>query len=149
MTENRQARSLMAWLALAAAGLLLQACTENRAAPSAPTARVFAADMAGGAKSCEASKPDLTDGQSASATMKVGNDGGWCGIAVAQKDGKPFQSGLLVARSTHGKVLIHQVGDSTRIDYTPDRGFTGSDSFAVKLIPGDAVLRVAVTVTAP
>ena len=46
-------------------------------------------------------------------------------------------------------MLIHEVGDNTRIDYTPDRGFSGTDSFAVKLIPGDAKVIVAVTVTAP
>ena len=49
---------------------------------------------------------------------------------------------------THGSVLIHEVGDNTRIDYTPDRGFTGTDSFAVQLIPGDAKVNVAVMVTA-
>jgi hypothetical protein len=41
------------------------------------------------------------------------------------------------------------VGDETRIDYTPDRRFAGSDAFTVKLIPGDATIKVAVTVTAP
>ncbi len=46
-------------------------------------------------------------------------------------------------------MLIHEVGDDTRIDYTPDRRFTGSDSFTVKLIPGEERLKVAVTVTAP
>jgi hypothetical protein len=45
--------------------------------------------------------------------------------------------------------MIHQVGDDTRIDYTPDRGFTGTDSFAVKLIPGNAVIRITVTVVSP
>jgi hypothetical protein len=43
-------------------------------------------------------------------------------------------------------VLIHQVGDTTRIDYTPEPNFTGSDTFAVTLIPGDAVIRTAVKV---
>jgi len=77
--------------------------------------------------------------------MKVGNDGGWCAISVA-RGGKAFDSSLVTARPAHGKVLVHKVGDATRIDYTPDRGYAGSDSFAVKLIPGDSSIRVAVTV---
>jgi hypothetical protein len=36
----------------------------------------------------------------------------------------------------------------TRIDYTPNKGFVGTDAFAVKLIPGDATVRVAVTAAA-
>ena len=64
-----------------------------------------------------------------------------------QNGDQPYTSALLTARPTHGTVYIHPVGDDTRIDYTPDRGFAGSDSFVVRLIPGDPSLRVAVTVT--
>ena len=79
--------------------------------------------------------------------MKVGNDGGWCGLRAQQAGDKPFEAGLLTVRPEHGDVLIHEVGDDTRIDYTPDRGFSGSDAFAVKVIPGDATINVAVAVT--
>ena len=78
--------------------------------------------------------------------MTVGNDGGWCGITIAQS-GQPYEAGLLTIRPTHGRVYIHTVGDSTRIDYTPDSGFTGADTFAVRTVPGNDLLRVAVTVT--
>ena len=83
--------------------------------------------------------------------MKVAaNDGGWCAIPVHQDGPKPFEAGLLTARPAHGTVLIHEVGDDTQIDYTPDHGFAGSDSFAVKLVPqGDATIQVPVTVTPP
>jgi hypothetical protein len=73
------------------------------------------------------------------------NDGGWCAITVT-RGGKPFDSSLVTARPAHGTVLVHKVGDTTRIDYTPDRGYAGSDSFSVKLIPGDSSIRVTVTV---
>ena len=43
--------------------------------------------------------------------------------------GKPYSAGLLIAEPMHGKVLIHSVGDNTRIDYTPDVRFAGADSF--------------------
>jgi hypothetical protein len=132
------------WLVAAAAGLLLAACSESRQQAASGT-RLFAADMTGAARSCDATKPQITDGGTAEAQIKMGNDGGWCAITVA-RGGKPFDSSLVTARPTHGKVLVHKVGDTTRIDYTPDRGYTGTDSFGVRLIPGDPTLRVAVTV---
>ena len=45
------------------------------------------------------------------------------------------------------QVYIHPVGNATRIDYTPDARFSGSDTFVVKLLPGSPVLRVSVAVT--
>ena len=128
--------------------LLLGGCLQN-GGPAGSRMRVYAADLAGGAKVCDAGKVNPVAGAGAEAAMKLANDGGWCAISVHQAGPKPFDAGLLTTRPTHGNVLIHQVGDDTRIDYTPDRGFTGSDSFAVKLIPGDASIRTAVTVTAP
>ncbi len=59
----------------------------------------------------------------------------------------PFDAGLLAAPAQHGKVLIHTVGNDTRIDYTPAARYAGADAFAVRLIPGDATIRVTVTVT--
>ena len=44
-------------------------------------------------------------------------------------------------------MLIHTVGNDTRIDYTPAARYAGADAFAVRLIPGDATIRVTVTVT--
>jgi len=90
-------------------------------------------------------KVSLAPGKVTPVAMQVGNDGGWCGISVAL-DGHPYAAGLLSTPATHGRVHIHPVGDNTRIDYTPDRGFIGSDSFIVTLLPGRPVLRVGVTV---
>ena len=134
-----------AWLVLGLATAMLQGCSETAQAPAASTNRVFAADQAGGAKSCQVGKIAVTDGQATETTMKMANDGGWCAFSVNQR-GKPYATGLLPNRPEHGKVYVHQVGDHTRIDYTPFRGFVGTDSFAVKLVPGDGVVRVAVTV---
>jgi hypothetical protein len=131
------------WLVLAATGMALAACANN-GPPSGP--RIFASDLAGGAKSCSAPTPALKDGGEAQSEMKVGNDGGWCGITVSDGS-KPYAAGLLTGAPAHGKVLIHTVGDNTRIDYTPDRGYAGPDQFTVMLLPGGAVLRVSVVVT--
>ena len=131
------------WLAIAAATLLLQSCAER---PSGPAARLFAADLAGGAKACVVPSVSATAGQETQVAVKVGNDGGWCGITVSN-GGKPFAAGLLATAPTHGKVLIHTVGHDTRIDYTPDRGYVGADAFSVKLIPGDGLIRASVSVS--
>jgi hypothetical protein len=130
------------------AGLVLAGCSHNEA-PAGSTLRVYAADLAGAAKVCEVPKLNPVGAGGSTAPMRLTNDGGWCAIRVHQEGPKPFDAGLLTTRPNHGNVLIHEVGDDTRIDYTPDRGFAGTDAFAVKLIPGNAVIQVAVTVTAP
>jgi len=147
MIGIRQGATRPLFTLAALAALLLAGCAEQQRAAT-PTGRVFAADLAGGAKKCTAPAPDLSAGQTSNATMTVGNDGGWCGITVANR-GRPFDTGLLTGRPDNGKVLVRRVGDTTRIDYTPNARFTGTDSFAVKLIPGDSVVKVSVTVTAP
>jgi hypothetical protein len=134
------------WLAIAAGGILLQACTAKP--PSGPAVRLFAADLAGGAKTCDVGKVAPVAGQETPVTVKLGNDGGWCGITIGN-GAKPYDAGLLAAAPAHGKVLIHTVGNDTRIDYTPERGFTGSDAFSVRLIPGDAIIRASVSVAPP
>jgi hypothetical protein len=143
MNGMRQGSNPAGWLTLAATALLVQACAEKPA--SAPPIRMFAVDVAGGAKNCVVPKVTPAAGQQAEVAVKVGNDGGWCGITI-NNGGKPYAAGLLASAPAHGKVLIHTVGNDTRIDYTPERGFTGSDAFSVKLIPGDAVIRAAVSV---
>ncbi len=129
--------------ALAAAGLL-QGCEQPRTASGT---RLFASDLNGGARLCAVPAITVTSGQETTVPMTVGNDGGWCGISVAQGGPHPYSVGLLTTPPSHGKIYIHSVGDQTRIDYTPDAGFAGSDSFVVKLVPGNGSLRVAVTVS--
>jgi len=132
--------------ALLMTGLALAGCSHPESGPAASTLRVYAADITGGATICEVSRVNPVAGAKVDAAIKMVNDGGWCGLPVHQDGPKPFGAGLLMTRAVHGDVLIHEVGDNTRIDYTPDRGFAGKDSFVVKLIPGDATIRVGVTV---
>jgi hypothetical protein len=133
-------------LAVAAAMALLAGCAEQpRTAASG--ARVYYVDMQGAAAVCTApQRVELAAGQQAEATMVVKNDGGWCGIGVAQRGPKPYDAGLLVGRPEHGRVHVHKVGDVSRIDYIPDAGFGGEDRFTVRMLPGNPALRVAVTV---
>jgi hypothetical protein len=139
----------VAGTALLVIGLALAGCSKDHDSVAGSTLRVYAADINGAAKVCEVPKVAPVAGASSETVITVANDGGWCGIPVHQDGPKPFNAGLLKTRAVHGDVLIHEVGDDTRIDYTPDRGFAGKDAFSVKLIPGDATVRVAVIVTAP
>jgi hypothetical protein len=153
MTDNRVeplagAFGRASGFVLLTSALLLSACSGKIEAPGS-TLRVYAADLAGGARICEVSKVSPAADGVSNTSIKVVNDGGWCGIATHQDGNKPFDAGLLTTRAAHGSVTIHEVGDNTRIDYTPDRGFAGIDAFAVKLIPGNATIRVNVAVTAP
>jgi hypothetical protein len=136
----------MTWMALLVGGALLQGCGEKAAEPAGSRLRVYAADVTGKAKICEAPMISPAPGKTVDTGMKLDNDGGWCGLAVHQAGPKPFDAGLLTARPAHGSVTIHSVGDETRTDYVPDRGFAGTDAFTVELLPGAAVLHVAVTV---
>jgi len=126
--------------------LLASACAPD-AGPATPATRVYFVDLQGAAQLCTVPKDvKLTAGQQTEATMLVGNDGGWCGIPVAQPGPKAFDAGLLVARPQHGRVLVRKVGDLSRIDYFPDPAFGGTDVFSVRMLPGNAALRVSVTV---
>jgi len=146
MTDHTPTLRRRAWIAILMTGVL-QACSQPP--KPVPGARVYAADVNGGAKICEVARVKPVGGQVTETGIKVGNDGGWCGLSVRQPDSKPYGAGLLASRPAHGSILIHQVGDDTRIDYTPDRTFTGSDSFSVQLVPGDATVHIAVTVAPP
>ena len=131
------------WGILALTALLVQGCDQPQGAAS--STRLYAVDMAGGAKTCSAPRVEPKNGQPTSVSLKLANDGGWCGV-LASQSGRPYSAGLVTSRPKSGKVYVHTVGDDTRIDYTPDRGFAGGDNFTVKLLPGDALVQVDVSV---
>jgi hypothetical protein len=139
----RHGNILAAGIVMIGLGALIAGCAQT---PTAPGPRLFAVDLAGAAKGCTVSKVVPAAGQQVPVTMTVHNDGGWCAITLAN-DGKPYDAGLLTIEAQHGKVLIHTVGDNTRIDYTPAAGFVGADAFSVQLVPGNATLRTSVTVS--
>jgi hypothetical protein len=134
------------WMLLGLAAVAIDGCAQNK--PAQSTTRLYAIDQSGAAKSCSVSPTPVVvaDGKTTEAVLTVGNDGGWCAITVDQ-GGKPFAAGLLATRATHGRVYVHTVGDATRIDYTPDPGYSGGDSFVVRLEPGEATVSVRVTAT--
>jgi hypothetical protein len=132
------------WLAMIAISGALSGCTQPIGV--GPSARLFAVDQAGAAKSCNVPAVTPVAGKDTPVVMKLANDGGWCAFAV-NNAGKPYDAGLLLTAPAHGKVLIHTVGNDTRVDYTPAARYAGPDAFTVRLIPGDALLQASVTVT--
>ncbi|WP_160000426.1 hypothetical protein [Roseomonas sp. 18066] len=138
--------ALMAVIALPA---LLAACAKPTTGPAAVSSRlpIYAADMMGASSLCTVpDAPKLTDAQATEVPMVIGNDGGFCGLRVAKPGPEPFDAGLLTARAANGRVRVQSVGDYTRIDYIADAGFVGTDSFAVRLLPGSTSVKVNVTV---
>jgi hypothetical protein len=131
---------------MVAVAALLAGCAKP-APPPAPSARVYAIDLEGAAKQCTVGPLSLQAGKVVAARMSVGNDGGWCAFKVAQPGPQPYAAGLLSRPPAHGRVYIHPVGDDTRIDYTPDAGYVGPDSFTVTLLPGRAAVQATVSVT--
>ena len=100
----------------------------------------------GASTRCEAGALVIKPAAAMATKMTLANSGGWCGLFLSQANGDPFAAGLVKQMPAHGKIYVHTVGDRTRVDYTPDRFFHGSDSFAIKLLPGDGTLTVSVVV---
>jgi len=132
-------------LAVAAAVIALQGCASKPSQVVGPSEDL----NIGIAKSCTFSPVQPTPGASVSATIAMTNDG-WCAVRVTEADGQPFQLGLVRQRPEHGTLLIQKLGGQTRLEYTANPGFTGSDAFTAALRPraggADATVQVAVTV---
>jgi len=135
----------MKLIATLAAAVALSGCAA-KAPPAAPAVDL---QNEGIAKTCTPSAVDLA--APAPATIAMTNDG-WCGVVTAEKDGQPFKLGLVKTRPAHGRVYIQPVNGQTRVEYTANAGYVGSDSFAVALMSRaasvpDVPLRVDVAVT--
>lgn len=131
-------------IATLATGVALAGC----AVKTPPAEQAVDLQNDGIAKTCTPSAVDLS--ATTPATIAMTNDG-WCGVFTADKDGQPFSLGLVKTRPSHGRVYIQPIGRQTRVEYTPNTGYVGADSFAVSLrsrtagVPDNA-LTVNVTV---
>lgn len=146
-TNSTRAAARTASLIAVTSVMLAQGCAQQQGVLAGSSRRLYQIDQIGGAHVCNVPAVTTQAGATVDATMTVGNDGGWCGMPVSQGGRDPFSAGLLTTKPAHGRVYIHTVGDATRIDYTPARAYVGSDGFTVTLLPGAAVVHVAVTVT--
>ena len=100
---------------------------------------------------CTPTKTEMKTCGSYTGTVAMANDG-WCGVFAVERDGKPFSLGLVRNRPEHGRVFIQKVANATRVEYTPNAGYVGSDAFTVALRSNnagvqDTPLQVSVSVT--
>ncbi len=103
------------------------------------------------AKTCTPSSVDFGAGSAATATIAMTNDG-WCALHTKDKNGEPFKFGLVKSKPQHGYILIQKIGSQTRIEYTAEGRFVGTDNYSVALASNqantpDSTIQVAVTVT--
>lgn len=103
------------------------------------------------AKVCTPTNPDTSKPGPYTAAIAMSNDG-WCGVSAVDRSGKPFSLALVRVRPSHGRVFNQEVANVRRIEYTPDAGYTGADSFTVALRSSpagaeDVPLAVSVNVT--
>jgi hypothetical protein len=133
-------------IAAAAAVVALQGCASKPAPPPVPTEDL----NIGISKTCTFTPVQPAAGSSVNSSLTMTNDG-WCAVRTTEADGQPFQLGLVRQRPAHGTMLVQKLGGETRLEYTPNPGYTGTDSFTAALRPksgaADATVRVAVMVT--
>lgn len=110
-----------------AAVLALSAC-----APRPPALQASDPRNDGIAKVCTPTNPDTSKPGPYAAAIAMSNDG-WCGVSAVDRSGKPFSLALVRVRPSHGRVFNQEVANVRRIEYTPDAGYTGADSFTVAL----------------
>ena len=134
-------------LAIAMTAVAVAGCT----APLTP-ASVAGEDLnVGIAKTCTPTPVEFSATPSTTASITMSNDG-WCALHTKQKDGSPFLLGLVKTNPAHGRILIQKIGGETRIEYTPNERYVGTDAFTVALRSGatntpDATIQVAVNVS--
>ena len=134
--------------------LSLVGCNGLLGAKTSAPAEATAPDLSneGIARVCTASAVDMAHGPVATATLAMSNEGGWCAVRVSQPEHTAFATGLVRVRPEHGRLDIEKSGNQTRIQYFPDAGFVGSDTFTTALRPtkpgaADQMLKVSVTVS--
>ncbi len=139
----------------AASALMLGALLAGCAKPEAPPALPPPAPLpphAGPppAAQCSVSPFSVKDGGTADVTMSVSSEGGYCAATLVTEGGVPFAAPLVPVAPLHGIPRVVRYNGRTSVEYTPQPGFVGHDSFVVKLIvrgkPGYTTLNLSVTV---
>ena len=102
------------------------------------------------AASCVVAPFNVADGGTATISMTVSNDGGYCAAALTAANGQPFDAPLVPQKPVHGEDSVVQYNHKTSIEYTANQGYVGHDQFTVKLIlkglAGYTTLNVSVDV---
>ncbi len=104
----------------------------------------------GPAARCDVAPFKVMDGGTTAISMSVSSEGGYCAATLTTAAGKPFDAPLVPVVPVHGTPRVVKYNGKTSVEYAPNAGYVGSDSFVVRLIikgqPGYTTLNVAVTV---
>ena len=141
------ARTLLPLLAI---GVLLAACQPKAPPPAAALPPLPPHAGPPPAATCQVTPFTVSDGGTATVAVTVSNEGGYCAAKLTASSGKPFDAPLVTAMPLHGTPYVTKYNGQTSVEYTPETGFAGHDSFVVKLIlrgkPGYTTLNMSVTV---
>jgi hypothetical protein len=92
----------------------------------------------------------VKDGGTADVIMSVSSEGGYCAATLTTEGGVPFAAPLVPVTPLHGISRVVRYNGKTSVEYAPQPGFVGHDSFIVKLIvrgkPGYTTLNMSVSV---
>jgi hypothetical protein len=92
----------------------------------------------------------VKDGGNADVVMSLSSEGGYCAATLLTDEGVPFAAGLVPVTPLHGIPRVVRYNGKTSVEFAPQPGFVGHDSFIVKLIvhgkPGYTTLNMSVNV---
>ena len=132
-------------------GVMLAGCAKPEAPPPAgPPAPLPPHAGPPPAAQCTVAPFSVKDGGSADVAMSVSSEGGYCAATLVSESGAPFAAPLVPVAPLHGIPRVVRYNGRTSVEYTPQPGFVGHDSFIVKLIvrgkPSYTTLNMSVSV---
>ncbi len=139
----------------AACALLLCAVLQGCAKPAAPPPPEPPPPLpphAGppAAQQCSVTPFSVKDGGSADVVMTLSSEGGYCAATLVSEEDAPFSAGLVTVTPLHGIPRVVRYNGKTSVEFAPQPGFVGHDSFIVRLIvrgkPGYTTLNMSVNV---
>ena len=135
---------------LLAAAVLLARCAPPAAPPQASPQALPPHAGPPPAVVCNVAPFHVGDGGVANVQITVSGEGGYCAAKLTAASGRPYDAPLVPVLPLHGTPRVIKYNGQTSVEYTPEPGFAGHDSFVVKLIirgvPGYTTLNMSVTV---
>ncbi len=130
---------------------VLQGCAKPEAPPPPPPPAPLPPHAGPpAAQRCSVLPFTIKDGGSADVTMTLSSEGGYCAATLLSDEAVPFAAGLVPVPPLHGVPRVVRYNGKTSVEYSPQPGFFGHDSFIVKLIvrgkPGYTTLSMSVNV---
>ena len=112
---------------------LLTACAK----PPAPVAEApppLPPHQGSPATVCTVAPFHVADGGTATVSMVVSNDGGYCAASLSAGNGQPYDAALVHTKPIHGEDMVQHYNGKTSVEYSAKPGYVGHDSFPVQLI---------------